>query len=220
MSSTSSDSDSEIIEYISRRRRTNIRVDQMLIEDSDFLCRYRISKTMAHYICRCIEHEVRSNTPRSVSNLQLSTRSRIYFTTKRIPNCYSSRHFNTIIPTGTVFSLYLLFIKLPLPTYWLFYFFRNNALSVSDQLLIALRFYSTCSMQQVVGDISRVHKASVCRAIHRVSRAIAALAPRYVYMPRDTDEISVVTNDFYRIANFPRVIGAIDCTHIPIQSPG
>jgi len=38
-------------------------------------------------------------------------------------------------------------------------------------------------------------------------------------MPRTAQERSIVQTGFYKIRNFPRVIGAIDCTHIRIQSP-
>jgi len=38
-------------------------------------------------------------------------------------------------------------------------------------------------------------------------------------MPRSQTEIDLVQDDFFLIRNFPKVIGAIDCTHIKIQSP-
>lgn len=39
-------------------------------------------------------------------------------------------------------------------------------------------------------------------------------------MPQSRAEIQEVQAGFYKIAKFPKVIGAIDCTHIKIQSPG
>ncbi|GJQ78130.1 hypothetical protein Trydic_g2467 [Trypoxylus dichotomus] len=41
-----------------------------------------------------------------------------------------------------------------------------------------------------------------------------------VYMPRNDMEMSNCAEKFYGISRFPRVIGAIDCTLIKIQSPG
>ncbi|CAG4969559.1 unnamed protein product [Colias eurytheme] len=34
------------------------------------------------------------------------------------------------------------------------------------------------------------------------------------------EEFPVVANEFFAIAGFPRVVGAVDCTHIKINSPG
>ncbi|CAG4939160.1 unnamed protein product [Colias eurytheme] len=39
-------------------------------------------------------------------------------------------------------------------------------------------------------------------------------------MPRNEDERKATVNNFYNISRFPKVIGAIDCTHVYIQSPG
>lgn len=39
-------------------------------------------------------------------------------------------------------------------------------------------------------------------------------------MPRGNDNLTETKQSFYNIRGFPRVIGAIDCTHIRIQSPG
>jgi len=38
-------------------------------------------------------------------------------------------------------------------------------------------------------------------------------------MPKTTAEIMKVKVMFYGLARFPKVIGAIDCTHIKLQSP-
>lgn len=39
-------------------------------------------------------------------------------------------------------------------------------------------------------------------------------------MPSNTNEISNLQNRFYLKAKFPRYIGAVECTHIKISSPG
>ena len=38
-------------------------------------------------------------------------------------------------------------------------------------------------------------------------------------MPQTESDRKVIQYDFYRMRQFPNVIGAIDCTHIRIQSP-
>lgn len=61
--------------------------------------------------------------------------------------------------------------------------------------------------------------STTSRIIIKVSRAITTLFPNYVKLPEQQDWISH-QEKFYKIARFPRVIGAVDGTHIKIQSPG
>ena len=89
-----------------------------------------------------------------------------------------------------------------------------------NQLLVALRFYATGSFQLVVADLIGVHKSTVCRTVHKVSEAIASLRPRFVRFPSNDEERIQTMREFYSISQFPGVLGCIDCTHIPILSPG
>jgi hypothetical protein len=97
---------------------------------------------------------------------------------------------------------------------------RNHALPPILQLLIALRFFATGSFQIVISDLAGVHKSTVCRAVHRVARAIASLRSQYIKFPQSDEERMQTMREFYAIAQFPGVLGTIDCTHIPIMSPG
>lgn len=97
---------------------------------------------------------------------------------------------------------------------------RNNCLTPMNQLLIALRFYATGTFQLVVGDTFTVHKSTVCRILHKVTAAICRLRPKYVRFPASIQERHNIMNQFYSASGLPGVVGAIDCTHIPIQSTG
>ncbi|XP_050505022.1 putative nuclease HARBI1 [Diabrotica virgifera virgifera] len=97
---------------------------------------------------------------------------------------------------------------------------RNRPIDVRNQVLIALRFYATGSFQICTGDHFNVSKATVCRIVRKVSHYIALLRPQFLQMPQNRNELNKVQNDFYHILRFPRVLGAIDCTHIKIQAPG
>ena len=94
---------------------------------------------------------------------------------------------------------------------------RSHAVPSMKQLLITLRFYATGYFQMSVGDLMEVNQSTVCRIIHRISCCIAR---------RKSNVITSLSGDlttkqeFYNIAWFPSVVGAIDCTHIPIVSPG
>lgn len=97
---------------------------------------------------------------------------------------------------------------------------RSRYITSSVQLLIALRFYALGSMQFAVADFAGVSVASVRRILLRVSEAIARHRRTFVRMPETEAELRKASIDFYSLARFPRTIGAIDCTHIKIQSPG
>lgn len=64
-----------------------------------------------------------------------------------------------------------------------------------------------------VADFIGVSKSSAGRIVADVSAAIARLYPNYIYVHGNTQQ------DFYNIGHFPRILGAIDGTHILIQSP-
>jgi nuclease HARBI1 len=97
---------------------------------------------------------------------------------------------------------------------------RNHSISPMNQLLMALRFYATGTFQLVVGDTFAVSKATVCRVVHKVTESIAGLRQKYVRFPATQQERQDTMNVFYSVSKMPGVIGAIDCTHVPIQSPG
>jgi hypothetical protein len=65
-----------------------------------------------------------------------------------------------------------------------------------------------------------ISKSSASRIIRTVSNAIASLRPLYINMYQNRTEMERTAEEFYEIAMFPRVIGAIDGTLIRIDSPG
>ncbi|KAM3850455.1 putative nuclease HARBI1 [Diretmus argenteus] len=97
---------------------------------------------------------------------------------------------------------------------------RSHALTVEEQLLIALRFYASGSFYQVIGDGMRVQKSAVGFVIHTVSSALASLLNQFVKFPTNQEEIKQVKlNPLYDIARMPNTIAVLDCTHVHIQGP-
>lgn len=86
--------------------------------------------------------------------------------------------------------------------------------------MVTLRFYATGSILRLVADFGGIDCGTASRVVRYVSEQIASLLNIYVRMPRTNQELENTKNEFQQIANFPNVIGAIDCTHIRIQSPG
>lgn len=83
-----------------------------------------------------------------------------------------------------------------------------------------LRYIATGSFLLTVADFAGVSESSACRYVHQVCRAIARQRPKFISFPTNDIDIRAVVSGFYNRSKFPTVIGAVDCTHIKIQSPG
>lgn len=94
---------------------------------------------------------------------------------------------------------------------------RNHAISAMDQILLVLRFCATGCMLQTIGDFCGIHKSTAGQIVKKVINTLASLSQEYIFMPRDQQEIWLTQEGFHKIARFPQVIGAIDCTHEEIM---
>ena len=94
---------------------------------------------------------------------------------------------------------------------------RCNGLPSLLQLVCALRFYAAGHFQITDGDLMGISRCTAMRSVHKVTRAICRKKSRFIGFPTD---LARVKRQFYEIASFPNVVGAIDCTHVPIKSPG
>jgi len=72
----------------------------------------------------------------------------------------------------------------------------------------------------VCGDFIGIHKSTASRIVKLVSHNIAIVRPQFVNFHNNENDIKKLKQDFYNIAKFPMVIGALDCTHVKIKSPG
>lgn len=95
---------------------------------------------------------------------------------------------------------------------------KGSALSVEQQVMIALRFYGSGSQLQVVGDTMGFDKSTVSRVIDAVTDALIQKKDEYIRWP-DNDRKDVIKSGFYDKARFPNVIGCIDGTHVKIIAP-
>lgn len=60
--------------------------------------------------------------------------------------------------------------------------------------------------------------ATALRSVRRVSHALHSLAPQFIRWPRG-EHARQVAREFESHSAFPRVVGAIDGTHIKINAP-
>lgn len=77
---------------------------------------------------------------------------------------------------------------------------RNQALTVPQMVCIAIRFFACGTFLYTVGDAEHLSKATVCRTIRKVYRALRGLAPQFIKFPGHRD-ISVIKEDFYQIGS-------------------
>ncbi|XP_056004148.1 putative nuclease HARBI1 [Ostrea edulis] len=98
---------------------------------------------------------------------------------------------------------------------------RNHSVPAIVQVMVALRYYATGKMQLCSGDNFGLHQSTVSRIIQRVTTALVQpnIVKRFVSFPMDPGTIRKHQVDFFAIAGFPGVVGAIDGTHVRIIAP-
>lgn len=96
---------------------------------------------------------------------------------------------------------------------------RSNPLPPILQLAVTLQFYATGSYQYVLGDMRGLSQPSVSRIIHSISYKIARISRMSIKVPNG-NELQQITHRFSNKLRIPNIIGAIDCTHVRVKSPG
>jgi hypothetical protein len=96
---------------------------------------------------------------------------------------------------------------------------KRTALSVEQQIMIALRFYGSGAQLQVVGDTLSFDKSTVSRVVDSVTDALMARKDQHIKWPMEIQQLNNIKEGFYKKAHFPNVIGCVDGTHVRIQSP-
>ena len=97
---------------------------------------------------------------------------------------------------------------------------RGCDLSVEHKVLISLKTLASGSFQSTSKDFICVSQPTVSKVLDSFINALIKHARHFIYMPRNTDEVDDVKRDFYKIADFPGIVGAVDGSHIPIVAPG
>ena len=96
---------------------------------------------------------------------------------------------------------------------------RNQYIPPVLQITAALKFYATGNFQITDGDLIGLSQPSVCRIIKRVSISIAGKKLHFIKFPSEA-EGQRIKQQFRAENGIPGIIGCIDCSHIPVVSPG
>lgn len=93
---------------------------------------------------------------------------------------------------------------------------RNQALTPRQQIELFLHFVGCNAFFHVMRDARGPSTHTVHRVVSRVTDAILTLKQNVIKWPADMQKLR---RDFYNIANFPCVAGALDGCHIEITPP-
>lgn len=96
---------------------------------------------------------------------------------------------------------------------------RSNSIPATHQVLCALRYYGTGSLQKVGADLFGLSQPSVSRIVDRVSRALSSKARNFIRFPKTYEEQRPMIGEFYDNYRFPNTVGCVDGSLVPIRTP-
>uniref|UniRef100_A0A3B1IY90 Putative nuclease HARBI1 n=1 Tax=Astyanax mexicanus TaxID=7994 RepID=A0A3B1IY90_ASTMX len=98
---------------------------------------------------------------------------------------------------------------------------RSNAIPAELKVALMLRFLATGKMQQCSADDLGPSQPTISRVVMQTIMALTArhIVMRFIDFPTTPRVIQQKQTQFMQIAGFPRVVGAIDGTHIKIIAP-
>lgn len=84
---------------------------------------------------------------------------------------------------------------------------------------ITLRYLSSPNFQSGVAREVGVHQSTVSNVLADVLPRIAAKSADWIRFPQDAVDVLEAKQAYYTATGFPSAIGAVDCTHVPIDKP-
>ncbi|XP_058840786.1 putative nuclease HARBI1 [Topomyia yanbarensis] len=96
---------------------------------------------------------------------------------------------------------------------------RGGALSNFQKMQIFLRYVGDPGFQVGVGEDIGIHQTTVSKTIWNVCQKIASKSSDWIKFPVTKEDMDAAKNIWRRKFKFPDSIGALDCTHVIIQSP-
>lgn len=98
---------------------------------------------------------------------------------------------------------------------------RNHSLSPLEKVLVGLQYMASPIFQIHDAGLHKISQPTVSRTVTQFVDALSSpeVVAHFIKFPTERNEIRQTKEDFYNIARFPNVIGAIDGTQIQIQAP-
>uniref|UniRef100_A0A8C5PYP9 Putative nuclease HARBI1 n=1 Tax=Leptobrachium leishanense TaxID=445787 RepID=A0A8C5PYP9_9ANUR len=95
---------------------------------------------------------------------------------------------------------------------------RGHSIPGLVKLLAVLYHFAKHSFQADSGEVG-ISQASFSRCLTQVVRALTSWAKEFIHLPTDRASWRKLKLDFFQVAGFPKVLGAIDCTHVALRQP-
>ena len=87
------------------------------------------------------------------------------------------------------------------------------------QLCAALRYFAQGGFLPVIGDMHGISDRAASQCIHSVSNAICENIENFIAWPNDMDAARTKQTFYDKTGGFPRIVGLIDGTQVPINGP-
>lgn len=95
----------------------------------------------------------------------------------------------------------------------------REPIAAEEQVAICLYYLASGSLYRVVGDVFGIHKSTVCVIVHKVcNKIVEKLIQQWITIP-DEHECEEISERFRARCGLPRIILAIDGSHIPVTPP-
>ncbi|XP_051165691.1 putative nuclease HARBI1 [Leptopilina boulardi] len=94
----------------------------------------------------------------------------------------------------------------------------QSHVAVMKKLAVAFWYFGNLEVYRSLSDRFGISKSTAWECVIDVAKSLCARAQNFIHWPTD-QEIPIIQQEFYEMANFPGVIGAIDGSHIKISSP-
>ena len=93
-----------------------------------------------------------------------------------------------------------------------------RTLTVEEQVLISLKVLASGSFPNSSKDDINISQPTVSKVLSNFMDSLISKKESFIYMPNDSDAV-ILKQQFYSLARFPGIIGAIDGSHVPIIAP-
>ena len=95
----------------------------------------------------------------------------------------------------------------------------STDLTLLNKVQISVKTLAYGSFQNCRKDFMHVSEPTVSRVASDFVNSVVSKASQFIFMPKSASEILGAISDFQAISGLPKVIGAVDGSHIPMIAP-